>query len=325
MELLGKIAKKIHHCYKINNNNFILLAARSSLMNINLFESIRIFIEIVESGSLSRAAENLQIHRPAVTKALQLLEQHSGTRLLQRTTRRISLTPDGDAFYRRSKPLLAQADELLESFGAGRAIHGQLRVDMPIAFAALRVIPNLPDFYRQHPEIDIILSSSDRRRDMLREGLDCVLRVGELDDGDYIARKVGNIKITTCASPAWLAQHGTPETLDDLHQHQAINWVNNNSRQIHPWTFTTPDGIAEITLPGKLVVDNSEAYIAAGLAGLGLMQGMNLFLQPYIDGGLLVEVLPEHRSPDRKLSLLYPHRHLSRKVRVFTEWLESLV
>lgn len=325
MELLGKIAKKIHHCYKINNNNFILLAARAPRMNINLFESIRIFIEIVESGSLSRAAENLQIHRPAVTKALQLLEQHSGTRLLQRTTRRISLTPDGDAFYRRSKPLLAQADELLESFGAGRAIHGQLRVDMPIAFAALRVIPNLPDFYRQHPEIDIVLSSSDRRRDMLREGLDCVLRVGELDDGDYIARKVGNIKITTCASPAWLAEHGTPVTLDDLHQHQAINWVNNNSRQIHPWTFTTPEGIAEITLPGKLVVDNSEAYIAAGLAGLGLMQGMNLFLQPYLDGGLLVEVLPEHRSPDRKLSLLYPHRHLSRKVRVFTEWLESLV
>lgn len=189
-------------------------------MQINLFESIRIFIEIVESGSLTQAAENLRVHRPAVTKALQLLEQHSGTRLLQRTTRRISLTPDGEAFYRRSKPLLAQADELLESFGADRPIHGQLRIDMPISFAALRVIPNLPDFYRQHPEIDIILSSSDRRRDMLRDGLDCVLRVGELDDGDYIARKIGNIKITTCASPAWLAQHGTPETLDDLRKHQ---------------------------------------------------------------------------------------------------------
>jgi DNA-binding transcriptional LysR family regulator len=114
--LLGKIAKKIHHCYKINNNHFILLATKASLMQINLFEAIRIFIEIVESGSLTQAAENLQIHRPAVTKALQLLEQHSGT-LLQRTTRRISLTPDGEAFYRRSKPLLAQADELLESFG----------------------------------------------------------------------------------------------------------------------------------------------------------------------------------------------------------------
>lgn len=323
--MLGKIAKKIHHCYKIHNNNFILLVAKTSFMQINLFESIRIFIEIIESGSLTQAAENLQIHRPAVTKALQLLEQHSGTRLLQRTTRRISLTPDGEAFYRQSKPLLVQADELLESFGSGRAIHGQLRVDMPISFAALRVIPNLPDFYRQHPEIDIILSSSDRRRDMLREGLDCVLRVGALDDGDYIARRIGNIKITTCASPAWLAKNGTPATLDDLREHQAINWVNNNSRQIYPWTFTTPEGTAEIKLPGKLVVDNSEAYIAAGLAGLGLMQGMNLFLQPYIDRGLLVEVLPDYRSPDRKLSLLYPHRHLSRKVRVFTEWLESLV
>ncbi|MBT2028899.1 LysR family transcriptional regulator [Enterobacter roggenkampii] len=245
-------------------------------MQINLFESIRIFIEIVDSGSLTQAAENLQVHRPAVTKALQLLEQHSGTRLLQRTTRRISLTPDGEAFYRRSKPLLAQADELLESFGADRPIHGQLRV-------------------------------------------------GELDDGDYIARKIGNIKITTCASPAWLAKHGTPETLEDLRKHQAINWINNSSRHVQPWTFTTPEGVAEIALPGKLVVDNSEAYIAAGLAGLGIMQGMNLFLQPYIDRGLLVEVLPEYRSPDRKLSLLYPHRHLSRKVRVFTEWLESLV
>ncbi|HGE6929190.1 TPA: LysR family transcriptional regulator [Enterobacter cloacae] len=294
-------------------------------MQINLFESIRIFIEIVESGSLTQAAENLQIHRPAVTKALQLLEQHSGTRLLQRTTRRIDLTPDGEAFYRRSKPLLAQADALLESFGPDQVLRGQLRVDMPIAFASMVVIPRLPEFYRQHPDIDIILSSSDRRRDMLRDGLDCVLRVGELDDGDYIARRIGNIRIKTCASPDYLAVHGTPETLDDLQKHRAINWINTNSRQIKPWTFTTPEGTAEMTLPGKLVVDNSQAYIAAGLAGLGVMQGMNLFIQPYLDRGQLVEVLPGYPSPDRKLSILYPHRHLSRKVRVFTEWLESLL
>ncbi|HFK5651931.1 TPA: LysR family transcriptional regulator [Enterobacter cloacae] len=294
-------------------------------MQINLFESIRIFIEIVESGSLTQAAENLQIHRPAVTKALQLLEQHSGTRLLQRTTRRIDLTPDGEAFYRRSKPLLAQADALLESFGPDQVLRGQLRVDMPIAFASMVVIPRLPEFYRQHPDIDIILSSSDRRRDMLRDGLDCVLRVGELDDSDYIARRIGNIRIKTCASPDYLAVHGTPETLDDLQKHRAINWINTNSRQIKPWTFTTPEGTAEMTLPGKLVVDNSQAYIAAGLAGLGVMQGMNLFIQPYLDRGQLVEVLPGYPSPDRKLSILYPHRHLSRKMRVFTEWLESLL
>lgn len=294
-------------------------------MQINLFESIRIFIEIVEAGSFTQAAENLRIHRPAVTKALQLLEQHCGTRLMQRTTRRIDLTPDGEAFYRRSKPLLAQADELLESISSERVLHGQLRVDMPIALAALLVIPRLPEFYSKYPDIEIVLSSSDRRRDMLRDGLDCILRVGELDDSDYVPHRMGNIKMTTCASPGYIALHGMPETLESLRDHQAINWVNSNSRRTMPWTFTTPEGLREITLSGKLVVDNSEAYVAAGLAGLGLVQGMNVFLKPYLDSGQLVEVLPGNPSPDRKLTLLYPHRHLSHKVRVFTEWLERLL
>ena len=294
-------------------------------MQFNLFESIRIYIEIVESGSFTQAAENLQIHRPAVTKAMQLLEQQSGTRLMQRTTRRINLTPDGEEFYLRSKTLLAQADELLDAFNNNRVLRGQLRVDMPIAFATLIVVPALPDFYRQHPEIEIILSSSDRRQDMLRDGLDCVLRVGELNEGDYIARRVGTIKMTTCATPQYLAQHGMPKTVEDLQHHQAINWINSSSRQIMPWTFTIPGGIAEVSPPGRLVVDNSEAYVAAGLAGLGIMQGMNVFLQPYIDRGLLTEVLPDNPSPERRLSLLYPHRHLSYKVRVFTEWLENLL
>lgn len=294
-------------------------------MQINLFESIRIFIEIVEAGSFTQAAENLRIHRPAVTKALQLLEQHCGTRLMQRTTRRIDLTPDGEAFYRRSKPLLAQADELLESISSERVLHGQLRVDMPIALAALLVIPRLPEFYSKYPDIEIVLSSSDRRRDMLRDGLDCILRVGELDDSDYVPHRMGNIKMTTCASPGYIALHGMPETLESLRDHQAINWVNSNSRRTMPWTFTTPEGPREMTLSGKLVVDNSEAYVAAGLAGLGLVQGMNVFLKPYLDSGQLVEVLPGNPSPDRKLTLLYPHRHLSHKVRVFTEWLERLL
>lgn len=294
-------------------------------MQINLFESIKIFIEIVESGSFTQAAENLQIHRPAVTKAVQQLEQHCGIRLMQRTTRRINLTPDGEEFYRRSKPLLAQTDELLESFGPDCALRGQLRVDMPIAFAVSLVVPNLPVFYREHPDIEIILSSSDRRQDMLRDGLDCVLRMGELDDGDYIARPMGNIKMTTCASPAYLAVHGTPKNLEELQQHQAVNWFNSSSRQIIPWTFETTSGAVEVNLPGKLVLDNSETYIAAGLAGLGMLQGMNLFLQPYLESGLLVEIMPDYPAPSRKLSLLYPHRHLSRKVRVFAEWLDNLL
>ncbi|HCM7679214.1 TPA: LysR family transcriptional regulator [Klebsiella aerogenes] len=294
-------------------------------MNLNLFESIKIFIEIIESGSFTRAAENLQIHRPAVTKALQQLEQHCGVRLLQRTTRQIHLTPDGEAFYRRSKPLLAQADDLMESFAPQRPLRGQLRIDMPISLAKLVVVPNLPAFYQQHPEIEIVLSSSDRQRDMLREGLDCVLRIGELEDGDYIARHLGTVGMKTCASPAYLAKYGVPATLDDLRHHQAINWLNNSNHQTMRWVFQTDAGQQNISLAGKLVVDNSETYIAAGLAGLGIMQGLDLFLHPWLKSGELVEVLPNNPVPSRKLSLIYPHRHVSRKVRVFAEWLATML
>ncbi|KIS44848.1 LysR family transcriptional regulator [Kosakonia radicincitans] len=294
-------------------------------MQINVYELMRIFIAIVETGSFSQAAENLQIHRPAVTKALQQLEQHCGVRLLHRTTRRINMTPEGEEFYRNSKPLLEQTDDLLGSFAAGRPLCGQLRVDMPVAIAALLVAPNLPDFYRRYPGIEIVLSSSDRRKDMLRDGLDCVLRMGALEEGDYVARKLGNIRLVTCASPVYLAEHGIPETLGDLQHHQGVNWVNSSNRQIMPWVFQTPSGIEEIHLPGKLVLDNSEVYVAAGLAGVGLLQGMDFFLRPHIDNGQLIEVLPQNPVPARKLSMLYPHRHISPKVRVFTQWLEGIL
>lgn len=294
-------------------------------MQINVYELIRIFIEIVETGSFSQASENLHIHRPAVTKALQQLEQHCGVRLLHRTTRRINLTPEGEEFYRSSKPLLEQTDDLLGSFAAGRSLSGQLRIDMPVALATLLVVPNLPDFYRTYPGIEVVLSSSDRRKDMLRDGLDCIVRVGALEDGDYVARSLGNVKLITCASPTYLAEHGVPETLDELQHHQGVNWFNINSRQIMPWVFQTASGIEEIHLPGKLVLDNSEVYIVAGLTGLGLLQGMDFFLRPYINDGRLVEVLPGNPVPPRKLSVLYPHRHISPKVRVFTQWLETLL
>ncbi|HDZ8011806.1 LysR family transcriptional regulator [Citrobacter amalonaticus] len=292
---------------------------------MNLLENIKIFIEIVDSGSFTKAAENLQIHRPAVTKAVQQLELESGVRLLQRTTRRIYLTPEGEDFYKRSKALSLQADDLMESFSPHRPLRGQLRVDMPVAFARLVVVPKLRTFYDAHPDLEIILSSSDVRRDMLHEGLDCMLRVGELIDGDYVARSMGYVRRITCASPDYLARHGTPETLADLRHHQAINWIVSNNRKVIPWHFVTAQGIEEMTLPGKLILDNSEVYITAGLEGLGLLQGMNFFLQSYIDSGRLVEVLPNFPCPSRKLSLLYPHRHLSYKVRVFAQWLEDLL
>ena len=288
-------------------------------------DTLTLFVRIVERGSFSAAAADLGFSRPVATAAIKALEASLGARLLQRTTRRLYLTPEGEEFYRRSKPLLSQADDLLESFAPDRPIRGQLRVDMPIAFARLLVIPHLSDFYQAHPEVEIVLSSSDVRRDMLRDGLDCLLRVGDLEDGDYVARSLGEVALTTCASPGYLARYGAPATLEDLQSHLAVNWVNSSSRQIMPWRFQTPEGIRQIAIPGKLVLDNSEVFTAAGLAGLGMLQGMRFFLQPYIDSGQLVEILPDFPAPRRPLSLLYPHRHLSHKVRVFADWLQGLV
>ncbi len=258
-----------------------------------------------------------------MTKALQQLERESGVRLLQRY-RRLYLTPEGEEFYRRSKPLLSQADDLLESFAPDRRSAASY-ASICQSLCAVAGDPHLADFYQAHPEVEIVLSSSDVRRDMLRDGLDCLLRVGDLEDGDYVARSLGEVALTTCASPAYLARYGAPATLEELQSHLAVNWVNSSSRQIMPWRFQTPEGIRQIAIPGKLVLDNSEVFTAAGLAGLGMLQGMRFFLQPYIDSGQLVEILPDFPAPRRPLSLLYPHRHLSHKVRVFADWLQGLV
>ncbi len=247
-------------------------------MQMNLFENIKIFIEIVDAGSFSRAAENLQIHRPAVTKALQQLERESGVRLLQRTTRRLYLTPEGEEFYRRSKPLLSQADDLLESFAPDRPIRGQLRVDMPIAFARLLVIPHLADFYQAHPEVEIVLSSSDVRRDMLRDGW--IVCCGWGSGGWRLCGALaGEVALTTCASPAYLARYGAPATLEELQSHGGELGKQQQPTD-YAWRFQTPEGIRQIAIPGKLVLDNSEVFTAAGLAGLGMLQGMRFFYSP---------------------------------------------
>lgn len=196
---------------------------------------------------------------------------------------------------------------------------------MPIAFARLLVIPHLSDFYQAHPEVEIVLSSSDVRRDMLRDGLDCLLRVGDLEDGDYVARSLGEVALTTCASPGYLARYGAPATLEDLQSHLAVNWVNSSSRQIMPGDSRPRRASGRSPFPVNWCWTTLKSLLLPGWRGWGCCKGMRFFLQPYIDSGQLVEVLPDFPAPRRPLSLLYPHRHLSHKVRVFADWLQGLV
>jgi DNA-binding transcriptional LysR family regulator len=180
-------------------------------------EQLQIYTRVAELASFTQAADSLGLPKASVSQAVQQLEAELGTRLLHRTTRRVQTTQDGQVFYERCKDLLAQLDEAQSLFRkGGEALRGRLRVDMPSGIARQQVLPHLAEFLALHPELELELSSTDRRVDLVREGFDCVLRIGTLDDSALVARPLGHMAQINCASPAYLARHGTPQTLDDL-------------------------------------------------------------------------------------------------------------
>jgi DNA-binding transcriptional LysR family regulator len=294
---------------------------------MNRIEAMHTFLRVAELGSFTRAAETLGLPKASASTAIQQLETALGTRLLHRTTRRVELTQDGRAFYERSKDLLADLDELQSMFQQGPlALRGRLRVDMPVKLARNFVIPRLPEFLSAHPGIEIELSSTDRRVDLVREGFDCVLRVGTLADSSLVARPLGTFRVLTCASPEYLRTHGTPRSLDDLASHRLIHYV--PTLGARPDAFEYWDGTAyrTLTMAGAITVNNADAYEAACLAGLGLIQSPIIGLQPLIAQGLLVEVLPELRAEPMPVTLLYAHRrHLPRRVQAFMAWIADVL
>lgn len=292
---------------------------------MNRLEAMQIFVRVAELASFTRAAENLGLPKASASNAVQQLEGALGTRLLHRTTRKVQLTQDGQAFYERSKDLLADMDELQSMFQQGeQALRGRLRVDMPGATARKYVIPRLPQFLDAHPQVELELSSTDRRVDLVREGFDCVLRIGALGDVNLIARPLGQLRIGTYASPDYLRRHGTPRTLQDLAGHRLIHYVSTLGSRPDGFEYADPDGAGYRSLPmsGALTVNNAEAYEAACLAGMGLIQAPAVGLRQLVEQGLLAEVLPQHQAEPMPVSLLYANRrNLSKRLQVFMQWL----
>ncbi len=285
-------------------------------------EGLQIFARVAELSSFTQAAERLGLPKARVSTAVQQLESELGTRLLHRTTRRVQLTQDGLAFYERCKDVLAEMDELQAMFQQGvQSLRGRLRVDMPTLIARNQLIPRLPEFLAEHPQIDIELSSTDRRVDLVREGFDCVLRVGPLVDSGLVARPLGELQQINCASPAYLGQHGTPHTLDDLATHRLIHYVPTLGAKPSGWEYQDQGRTRTVAMAGALTVNSTEAYQAACIAGLGLIQAPAAGLQPLIEQGLLVEVMSQHRAPSLPMSLLYANRrNLPKRVQVFMTW-----
>lgn len=295
-------------------------------MHTNMIEYLNIFIQVVEQGSFSKAADVLQIHRPTVSKAIQQIEHDLGVKLIHRTTRKLSITAEGDEFYHHARHVLAEVNNMMASFSQTLPPRGRLRLDVPLALAHAMLIPNLKHFQSLYPDIDIVLVSSDKKTDLITEGVDCLVRLGELQDSSFISRRLGDIRMVTCAAPSYLQQHGRPETLADLGQHRAINFFSEHSRDVMEWKFIKDGNVVSLRPAGNMLVDNSDILLSCGLAGLGIIQATFDALAPHIASGALEEVLPQYPSVSKPVSVMYPdRRYLSPKVRVFIDWFSEVL
>jgi DNA-binding transcriptional LysR family regulator len=292
-------------------------------------EAMRVFVRVAELASFTQAAESLGLPKASVSGAVQRLEAQLGTRLLHRTTRRVQPTQDGQAFYERCLDLLADLEELQQLFlPTPAALSGRLRVDLPVGAARLLVLPRLPEFMAAHPQLEIELSSTDRRVDLVREGFDCVLRVGSLGEASsLVARPLGRLAQLNLASPAYLRAHGVPRTLEDLAGHRLIHYSSVLGTRSAGFEYLDAAGQPQsLAMAGSLTVNNSEAYEAACLAGAGLVQVPVPGVSPLVEQGLLVEVLPQYQAPPMPVSLVYAHRRqLPQRVQVFMSWLAEVL
>lgn len=288
------------------------------------FETMRLFVRIVERGSFASAARDLQLPRASVTRAIQQLETHLGTRLLERTTRAVRPTDDGTLYYGRCVQLLSDLDQIESGFGSSEP-RGPLAIDMQGTLARFFVLPALPDFVRRYPAIDLRLSETDRMVDLVEEGVDCVLRAGTLPDSSLVGRKVAEAEQLTLASPGYLETFGAPSVLADLTAHRMVAYVASASGQPYALDFEVEGVVQEVLLPFDVTVRGAEIYTAAGVAGLGLIQVPRYRVQHQIDAGELVPVLQDNPPPRMPISVLHPgHRNISPRTRVFSDWLAAL-
>lgn len=281
---------------------------------------MRLFTRIVERQSFTLAAQDLEWPRSTATQVIKDLEKRLGVRLLQRTTRFVKATLDGEAYYRRCIAILGEVEDADAAFSDAKP-RGLLRVDVHGTLTRHFLLPALPDFLARYPDLQLHIGEGDRLVDLVREGIDCVLRVGDLHDSAMVGRRVALLEEITCASPAYVARHGNPLSIDDLTGHISIGFLSSANGMALPLEFTVNGASRNITLPSTVTVTSAETYVAAARLGLGLIQVPRYHVQADLAAGTLVPILPDCPPSPTPVSLLYPHsRQLSPRVRVFIEW-----
>jgi DNA-binding transcriptional LysR family regulator len=286
-------------------------------------DAMRAFSRIVERRSFTLAAQDLGLPRSTLTEAVQQLEARLGVRLLQRTTRQVRPTLDGEAYHRRCLAILADIEEAEAAF-TGTRPKGMLRIDVHGTLARHFMLPGLPRFLERYPEISLHIGEGDRFVDLVREGVDCVLRVGQPADGSMVGRRLGLLREGTFASPAYLARHGTPQSPDALDGHLMIGFVSSATGNVIPLEFTVDGVLQHWTNRPALTVTAAETNAAAALLGLGLIQVPRYRVARELASGELVEVLADFPPSPSPVYVLYPHsRQLSPRVRVFIDWIAA--
>ncbi len=291
--------------------------------------AMQTFALVADLSSFSKAAEALKVPNATVSTRISQLEAHLQVKLLQRTTRRLSLTDDGAAYLERARRLLQDLDELeARVTGDVAAPKGRLRIDVPAAAGRHVLGPHLPEFFRRYPGITLDIGSSDRPVDLVTEGVDCVIRGGAVHDEQLVARKLGTFEVITCASPAYLKQHGIPQSPADLpgSSHHAVNFFSAKTGRTFSFDFEKDGHAMEVMLPHHVSANDADTQMALCLQGLGLMQyPRTQVLQDQIKKRALVQVLESWSAGSLGLYVMYPrNRHLSARVRVFVDWIVSL-
>ena len=289
---------------------------------------MRVFARVVEHGSFARAAEHFDIARPSATNAVATLEKHLGVRLLHRTTRRLSLTDEGRAFYQgcvRMLNDLAETEDALS--GARLGPRGRLRASTPNAFIHQEFFPMLPRFLGRYPELSVELIITDRAVNMVEEGIDCAVRAVSLPEDStlVVARRIADVKRVTCASPAYLETHGTPKSIAELERHNCIRFISPSTSRTVEWEFERGGERRSFTPRGNFGVTSLEGAVAAAAAGVGVAQVSDVLAMPELRAGKLKPLLVEWAVPGAPLQVVYPsNRYLSAKVRAFTEFVSEV-
>lgn len=290
------------------------------------FQAMGLFVRVVETGAIARAAESLGIPSATATTLIQKLEASLGTKLLNRTTRRLNVTPDGAAYYERAVAILAEVRDAEEALSQHSAPRGRLRVDAPTLIARSVIVPALPGFFARYPDIELALAGNERHVDLVAEGIDCALWVGEIDDESLVARRVGFLYFATCAAPAYFSAHGLPAHPRELARHRCINHFSPRTGETVEWVFSKGDERVQAVFPGYLALEDENSYVSAAEAGLGIAQMPAFVVKESMERGALELVLEDWFAEPAPLHVVYPRsRHLSRRVRVFVDWLAELI